>query len=82
MTEWWRKFEAFLETDPRDIGCDEAMGIMHVYVDLLAAGGDPMRDYPGMAAHLASCEPCAEDVRGLLAAVEDEPVHPPNTTNS
>ena len=71
MTEWWQKFEEFLDTDPRDIGCDEAMGIMHVYVELLAAGTDPVQRYPGMAAHLAACGPCAEDVRGLLAAVQD-----------
>lgn len=72
MTEWWQKFEEFLDTDPRDIGCDEAMGVMHVYVDLLAAGTDPIQNYPGMVSHLAACEPCAEDVRGLLAAVRDE----------
>jgi hypothetical protein len=73
MTEWWQKFEQFLATDPRDIGCDEAMGIMHVYVDLLAEGIDPIVKYPGMAAHLSACEPCAEDVRGLLAVVRDGP---------
>ena len=73
MTEWWQQFEQYLATDPRDVGCEEAMGIMHVYVDLLAEGVDPIAKYPGMAAHLAACEPCAEDVRGILAAARDEP---------
>lgn len=71
MTEWWQKFDHFLTTDPRDIGCDEAMEIMHVYVDLLAQGADVMDRYPGMTAHLAACGPCAEDVEGILAAVQD-----------
>lgn len=71
MTGWWEQFERFLATDPRDVGCDESMAIMHVYVDLLADGIDVTEKYPGMAAHLAACGPCAEDVRGLLAAVQD-----------
>lgn len=69
MTGWWEQFESFLATDPRDIGCDEAMGVMHIYVDLLAEGVDAAEKYPGMAAHLAACEPCAEDVRGIFSAV-------------
>lgn len=79
MTGWWEQFERFLATDPRDIGCDEAIGMMHVYVDLLADGVDATARYPGMAAHLAACRPCAEDVRGLLTAVqenEDTRLHP------
>lgn len=71
MTGWWQQFEQFLATDPRDIGCDEAMGVMHVYVDLLAAGVDATARYPGMAAHLEKCSVCAEDSRGLLAAVQE-----------
>ena len=72
MSEWWQQFERFLATDPHDVGCDEAMRVMHVYVDLIADGIDPAERYPGVAAHLASCEACAEDVVGLLAAVRAE----------
>ena len=72
MTGWWNQFEQFLTTDPRDVGCDAAMGIMHVYVELLAEGVDPIEKFPGMSAHLNACEACAEDVQGLLAAVRDE----------
>lgn len=50
---------------------------MHVYVDLQAAGIDPEDRYPGVAAHLAACESCAQDVEGLLAAVRDIPADPP-----
>jgi 3-deoxy-D-arabino-heptulosonate 7-phosphate (DAHP) synthase class II len=60
MSEWER-LDRFLRTDPRDVGCDEAMAVLHIYVDLAAAGED--------AAHLAACGPCAEDFAGLLAAV-------------
>jgi hypothetical protein len=61
--------ERFLRTDPRDVGCDEAMAVLHVYVDLMAAGEDAAGRYPGVAAHLLACGPCNEDFTGLLAAV-------------
>jgi hypothetical protein len=63
------RLERFLRTDPRDVGCDEAMAVLHVYVDLVAAGEDAARRYPGVAAHLMACGPCGEDFAGLLLAV-------------
>jgi hypothetical protein len=63
------RVERFLHTDPRDVGCEEAMAVLHVYVDLVAAGEDAQERYPGVAAHLRACGPCAEDFEGLLAAV-------------
>lgn len=65
----WPELEGFLRTDPRDVGCEDAMAILHIYVDLLAAGQDAASRYPGVAAHLAACPPCADDFTGLLAAV-------------
>jgi hypothetical protein len=61
--------ERFLRTDPRDVGCDEAMAALHIYVELAAAGQDPARAYPGIAAHLAACGPCGENFAGLLTAI-------------
>jgi hypothetical protein len=62
-----------LTTDPADIGCDEAMAALHVYVDVVAEDRDAAASrFPGVAAHLASCGPCGEDFRGLLAAVTAE----------
>ncbi len=66
--------ERFLLTDPRDVGCGEAMAVLHVYVDLVAAGEDAADRYPGVAAHLAACGPCGDDYAGLLTAVTGE--HP------
>jgi hypothetical protein len=63
------RLERFLRTDPRDVGCDEAVAVLHVYVDLVAAGEDAAGRYPGGAAHLLACGPCDEDFTGLLAAV-------------
>ena len=63
------RLERFLWTDPRDVGCDEAMAVLHIYADLAATGENPAERYPGVAAHLAACGPCAEDFNGLLAAV-------------
>ncbi len=64
----WSALERFLRADPRDVGCAEAMELLHVYVELVA-DASAARRYPGIAAHLAACGPCAEDFHGLLAAV-------------
>lgn len=61
--------ERFLRTDPRDVGCAEAMAVLHVYVDLIASGQDAADSYPGVAAHLSACGPCGDDFTGLLTAV-------------
>ena len=66
------RLERFLRTDPRDVGCDEAMAVLHIYADLAATGENPAERYPGVAAHLADCGPCAEDLTGLLAAVASD----------
>jgi hypothetical protein len=66
------RLERFLRTDPRDVGCDEAMAVLHIYVDLVADGQDAADRYPGVAAHLAACGPCEGDYNGLLFAVTSE----------
>jgi hypothetical protein len=66
------RLEGFLRTDPRDVGCGEAIAVLHVYVDLIAAGEDAADRFPGVAAHLAACGPCGDDFAGLLAAVMSE----------
>ena len=66
------RLERFLRTDPRDVGCEEAMAVLHIYADLAATGENPAERYPGVAAHLAACGPCAEDFIGLLAAVASD----------
>ena len=61
------RLEAFLRTDPRDVGCDQAMEILHVYAELVVR--DPVAAeelYPGVAAHIRACGPCATDLVGLL----------------
>jgi hypothetical protein len=68
----WPELDRLLATDPRDVGCEQAMQILHVYVELVL--DDPTGDsaagrYPGVVAHLAACEPCEEDFHGLFAAV-------------
>ena len=66
------RLDRFLRTDPRDVGCNEAMAVLHIYADLAATGENPAERYPGVAAHLAACGPCAEDLTGLLAAVASD----------
>lgn len=63
------RLDRFLRTDPRDVGCESAIEALASYVELIAAGEDAAARYPGVAAHLLACGPCAEDLAGLLAAV-------------
>jgi hypothetical protein len=68
----WSTLDRFLATDPSDVGCGEAMELLHVYVEL--ASTDPVtaaNRYPGISAHLAACGPCSDDFDGLLAALTD-----------
>jgi hypothetical protein len=65
----WPELERFLRTDPRDVGCDEALAVLHIYADIMARGDDPEVGYPGVSAHLRACGPCAEDLQGLLEAI-------------
>lgn len=61
------RLEAFLRTDPRDVGCDDAMEILHAYAEAVAADpGAAEQRYAGVAAHLRACGPCATDLAGLL----------------
>ena len=68
----WPALDRFLRTDPRDVGCDQAMEMLHVYAELVAAGEPAAERYAGIAAHLQACGPCGEDFEGLLAAIRSE----------
>jgi hypothetical protein len=62
--------DAFLRTDPRDVGCGEAMEFLHVYADEHAADPEAARRrYPGIDVHLRACGPCSTDFEGLLALI-------------
>jgi hypothetical protein len=68
----WSALDRFLRTDPRDVGCAQAMEMLHIYAELAADGVSAEERYPGLAAHLHACGPCGEDFEGLLAAVRGE----------
>ncbi|MCU1490480.1 MAG: hypothetical protein JWM85_1885 [Acidimicrobiaceae bacterium] len=61
----------FLETDPKDVGCEQALEFLHAYVELVASDAAAQEHYPGIAVHLKACGPCSEDFDGLLAAITD-----------
>jgi hypothetical protein len=63
------ELDRFLRTDPRDVGCQQALEILHVYAELKASGAAPDDRYAGVEAHLRACGPCSEDFEGLLAAI-------------
>lgn len=58
----WQALDQFLQTDPQDVGCDRAMEILDIYVDVVIRQGTDAteRRYPGVAAHLRACGPCGE----------------------
>lgn len=66
----WDDLDRFLLTNPADVGCDEAIRLMHVYADHVLDHGidQAAARYPGIAAHFLACGPCAEDLEGLLVA--------------
>ncbi len=69
MTDW-SAFDAFLHTDPDDAGCARTLDLLHVYAELMLTTAGPALRFPGIAAHLRTCSPCAQDLAGLLAAVQ------------
>ena len=69
----WAALDRFMRTDPRDVGCDQAMEMLYIYAELAAAGEPVERRCPGIAAaRLQACGLCGEDFEGLLAAIGDE----------
>jgi hypothetical protein len=66
----WSAFERFLRTDPSDAGCAGTMDVMDVYAELAVADRPAAEGrYPGVAAHLRVCDPCAQDLEGLITLI-------------
>ena len=42
----WTELDRFLRTDPRDVGCAQAMEMLHIYAELAAAGRPVEQRYP------------------------------------
>jgi hypothetical protein len=71
----WPGLDQVLAADPRDVGCEQALKILHAYAEMVPkdAPGLAARRFPGVAVHLAACGPCGEDFQGLLAAAGATP---------
>ena len=54
----WPALGRFLAADPRDVGCEQALQILDVYVEMVLedAPGLAARRFPGVAVHLAACD--------------------------
>jgi hypothetical protein len=67
----WPALDRLLTTDTEDGGCGTAMELLHAYAELASVDPDAARArYPQVAAHVRQCGPCAEDLEGLLRAIE------------
>lgn len=53
-----------------DVGCAAGFEILHRYVESGLAGGDPAREFPGLATHLRRCPACRSDYEGLVEAAQ------------
>lgn len=65
--------DRLLTLDPRDAGCDHARALLHVYAEIAEQdAGAAEERYPEVAAHLAACGPCEQDLEGLLQLLRSE----------
>jgi RNA polymerase sigma-70 factor, ECF subfamily len=65
--------DALLGADPGDTGCDLAFQAVDRYAEADLRRSGPGHRFPGIAAHLARCSPCAQDYQGLLTAIAPRP---------
>ena len=76
----WTALGRFLNTDPRDVGCEHAMALLHIYVELgLADPANAAEQYPGVLVHL---EASGGLLRGLSRAACRDFVHGLTATSS
>ena len=60
-----------LDDSAPDVGCAAGFEILHRYVEAKLAGGDPAREFPGLATHLRRCPACRSDYEGLVEAAQE-----------
>lgn len=65
-----------LATDPRDAGCDETFAVIDLFAESVIDRSDAAARFPGVAAHLASCPSCSQDLQGIVAAADCGPPGP------
>ena len=61
---------ADLDESAADVGCAAGFEVLHRYVESGLDGGDPAREFPGLATHLRRCPACRSDYEGLLDAAK------------
>jgi hypothetical protein len=61
---------ADVDESAADVGCAAGFEMLHRYVESRLDGGDPAREFPGLATHLLRCPACRSDYEGLLEAAK------------
>ena len=71
----WPGLDRFLAADPRDVGCEQALEILHVYVEMVLEDAPAWRltAIPASPRTWLRADPCDEDFQGLLAAAGATP---------
>jgi hypothetical protein len=65
----WTRLGDFLRTDSDDPGCTACRLDLDRYAQLVVDGKPAAAHFPAVAAHLASCADCRDDLTGLTAAL-------------
>ena len=68
MSDMRAQLERFLATDPRDVGCDAALEVLHVYSELFVAGGSPRTPVPRHRRAPRGMRTVRNDFAGLVAS--------------
>jgi hypothetical protein len=72
----WDELDRFLRTDPRDVGCDKAVRLLHVYVELVLDDESGAEQPAGTLVSPRTCSAAARaprTTRGLLQAARANP---------
>jgi hypothetical protein len=63
----WSDLDCFFRADPRDVRCAQAMQMLHVYAELVAAGALAEQRVPGHRSTLAPVRPVRCDTHQRFA---------------
>jgi hypothetical protein len=63
----WARLDEALRTNAADSGCDAAREVLDLFAELVANGASARLRFPGVSAHVGSCDQCRDDLAGLLA---------------
>ena len=65
----WDELDRFLQTDPRDVGCEQALRVLHLYVEAVLddeSGTDVARRYPALSRTCSAAGPAPRTTKACF----------------